>query len=77
MANYDANYNPNADPALDNAPYKGGENSEDYDADLTVTGAETSLETAAREDRDATETDSHERPSKCKFTFHSAQIGLD
>jgi len=62
MANYDANYNPNADPALDNAPYKGGENSEDYYAN--VTGADTSLEMAAREDRDATKTDSHERPSK-------------
>lgn len=74
MANYDANYNPNADPALDNASYQGGEDSVDYDAD--VIGEDTSLETAAREDRDAAKTDSHERPSKCKDTFNSAQMGL-
>jgi hypothetical protein len=30
-----------------------------------VDGADASLETAAREDRDAERTDSHERPSKC------------
>jgi len=58
MANYDSNYNPNADPALDSAPYKGGEDSVDYEEE--VTGADTSLETAAREDRDAAKTDSHD-----------------
>jgi len=46
----------------------------DYDAD--VIGADTSLETAAREDCDAAKTDSHEHPSKCKDTLNSAQIGL-
>ncbi|KAI9450146.1 hypothetical protein BJY52DRAFT_1192049 [Lactarius psammicola] len=59
MANYDASYNPSADPALDDAAFTGEEKSEDY-----TTVADTSLETAAREDRDAAETDSHERPSK-------------
>jgi hypothetical protein len=63
MANYDADYNPSADPAFDDAPFTGEENADDYDAD--VVGANASLETAAREDRDATRTDSHERPSKC------------
>lgn len=47
----------------------------DYDAD--VIGADTSLETAAREDRDAAKTDSHERPSKCRDTSNPLQIGLD
>jgi hypothetical protein len=75
MANYDANYNPNADPAFDGAPYEGGENSEDYDADATC--ADPSLKTAAREDRDAAKTDSHERPSQCVYNFNSAHLGLD
>jgi hypothetical protein len=65
MANYNADYNPSADPAFDDAPFTGEENAEDYDAD--VVGANTSLETAAREDRDATRSDSHERPSKCMY----------
>jgi hypothetical protein len=62
MATYDANYNPSADPGLDDAPYTGGENAEDYTAGIE--GADASLETA-REDRDAERTDSHERPLKC------------
>lgn len=65
MANYDANYNPGADPRFDDAPFTGEENAEDYAAD--VVGADTSAETAAREDRDATLTDSQERPSKCMW----------
>jgi hypothetical protein len=65
MANYNTDYNPSADPAFDDAPFTGEENAEDYDAD--VVGANTSLETAAREDRDATRSDSHERPSKCMY----------
>lgn len=63
MANYDANYNPSADPRLDDAPFTGEEVAEDHTAD--VADADASLETAAREDRDATKTASHERPSKC------------
>ncbi|KAH9999184.1 hypothetical protein BJV74DRAFT_174669 [Russula compacta] len=62
MANYDANYNPGADPRFDDAPFTGEEDAEDYAED--VVGADTSAETAAREDRDATLTDSQERPSK-------------
>jgi len=62
MANYDASYNPSADPSFDDAPFTGEENAKDYIAD--VEGADASLATAAREDRDATKTDSHERPSK-------------
>jgi len=62
MANYDADYNPSADPSFDDAPFTGEENDEDYAAD--VEGEDTALETAAREDRDAAKTDSHERPSK-------------
>lgn len=65
MANYDANYNPNADPAFDNAAFTGEDNAEYHVSD--VDGADTSLETAAREDRDAAQTDSHERPSKCTW----------
>jgi hypothetical protein len=64
MANYDANYNPNADPAFDNAAFTGDDNAEHHASD--VDGTDTSLETIAREDRDAAQTDSHERPSKCK-----------
>jgi hypothetical protein len=73
MANYDANYNPNADPAFDNAAFTGednaaftGEDNAEYHVS-NVDGADTSLETAAREDRDAAQTDSHERPSKCTW----------
>ncbi len=65
MANYDANYNPSADPTLDDAVFTGEEKAEDYTTG--VEGANTSLETAAREDRDAAKADSHERPSKCAF----------
>ncbi len=65
MANYDANYNPSAESALDDAAFTGKEKAEDYTTG--VNGADTSLETAAREDRDAAKTDSRQRPSKCVF----------
>ncbi|KAH9972755.1 hypothetical protein BGW80DRAFT_1459502 [Lactifluus volemus] len=43
MANYDANYNPNADPAFDNAAFTGDDNAEHHASD--VDGTDTSLET--------------------------------
>jgi len=46
MANYDADYNPSADPSFDDAPFTGEENDEDYAAD--VEGEDTALETAAQ-----------------------------
>jgi hypothetical protein len=61
MVNYDANYNPDADPGLDDAALIGEEKAEDYASD--VVGADTSLESATQGDRDAARTDSHERPS--------------
>jgi hypothetical protein len=63
MANYDANYDPSAEPGLDDAAFTGEDKAEDYAS--VVVGADTSLETAGREDHDAARTDSHERPSKC------------
>jgi hypothetical protein len=62
MANYNANYNPSADPRLD-AHFTGEEVAVNCTADVANTDA--SFETAAREDRDATKSASHERPSKC------------
>jgi hypothetical protein len=63
MANYDANYNPSADPAFDEAPFTGEENVEDYAVD--VVDADTSAaKMIAQEDRDAERTDSHGQPSK-------------
>jgi hypothetical protein len=59
MSNYDANYNPNADPAFDEAPFTG----EDRAADDVDAGTPSKL--AVQEDRDAERTDSHEKPSKC------------
>lgn len=61
MANYDTNYNPNADPAFDEAPFTGDENTEDYAVDVIDADAETS---AIQEDRDAEQTDSQGQPSK-------------
>jgi hypothetical protein len=65
---YDGNYNPSADPAIDEAPFTGEENpAEDHAAD--VVDADTSAaKTTALEDRDAERTDSHEQPSKCTRT---------
>jgi len=60
MANYDSNYNPSADPRLDDAPFT-GEEVADHTADVADTDA--SLERASREDRDAAKTDSHQRLS--------------
>jgi hypothetical protein len=64
MATYDAIYNPSVDPGFDDATFTLEDNAEDHASD--VAEADTSLETAAREDGDAAETDSHENPSKCK-----------
>ena len=61
MANYDASYNPSADPAFDKAPFT-GEDAAD------VAAADTSAETIAQGSRDAERTDSHEHPSKCTRT---------
>lgn len=51
---------------LDEATFTGEEKAEDYTTGVKG-GADASLETAAREDRDAAETGSHERPSKRAF----------
>jgi hypothetical protein len=64
MANYDANYNPSADPAFDKAPFTG----EDHAAD--VIDADTPTKPAVQEDRDAERTDSYEQPSKCTRTHN-------
>ncbi|KAI0259884.1 hypothetical protein BC834DRAFT_593041 [Gloeopeniophorella convolvens] len=62
MASYDATYNPEANSGFDDAAFTGGDNAEDIASG--VRGADTSFERTAREDRDAAETHSHERPSK-------------
>ena len=63
MPNYDASYNASADPAFDEAPFTGEENTGDYAVD--VVEADASAKIAIQEDRDAERTDSHEQPSKC------------
>ena len=64
MNNYDESYNPSADPAFDEAPFTEGENAvEDQGAE--VVDADSSVERAIQEDRDAEQTDSHGQPSKC------------
>jgi hypothetical protein len=70
MANYDANYNPSADPAFDDAPFTGEENAEDHATDVT------DAETAALEDSDAERTQLHEQPSKCMQPSRYIQIGI-
>jgi len=74
MANYDANFNPSADPAFDDAPFTGEENAEDHATD--VIDADTAAKTAALEDRDAERTQSHEQPSKCMQSSRYIQIGI-
>lgn len=70
MANYDANYNPSADPAFDEAPFTGEENAVDVvDADTSA------AKITAQEDRDAERTDSHGQPSKCTRTSMSYSDG--
>lgn len=66
--NYDAGYNPSADPAFDKAPFT-GEDAAD------VAAADTSAKTIAQEG-DVQRTDSHERPSKCTRT-PDLQMGHD
>ncbi|KAF8501482.1 hypothetical protein F5888DRAFT_1801009 [Russula emetica] len=61
MVNYDANYNPSADPAFDEAPFTGEENAEGHATDVVDTDTSKRM---AQEDRDAERTDSHEQPSK-------------
>jgi len=64
MANYDANYNPSADPAFDEAPFTGEENAaEDYTPDA-VDADTSAAKIIAQEDRDAERTESHGQPSK-------------
>jgi hypothetical protein len=40
MANYDSNYNPSADPRLDDAPFTGEEVAEDHTAGVTLPSGE-------------------------------------
>jgi hypothetical protein len=64
MISYDANYNPSADPAFDEAPFTEGENAvEDQAAE--VVDADSSVEITVQEDRNAERTNSHGQPSKC------------
>jgi hypothetical protein len=55
-----ANYNPSADPVIDEAPFTGEENAVDV-VDVDTSAAKIIIQ----EDRDAERTDSHEQPSKC------------
>ena len=62
MTTYDANYNPSADPAFDEAPFAGEESAAEV---ADVVDEESAAKVMAREDRDAEQTDSHGQPSKC------------
>jgi hypothetical protein len=67
--NYDANYNPSADPAFDEAPFTGEENATgDHAADVVVDADTSAAKITAQDDRDAERTDLHEQTSKCTQT---------
>jgi hypothetical protein len=67
MINNDANYNPSADPAFDEAPFTEGENAVEDQAEEVV-DADSSVEIGTQEDLNAEGTDSHGQPSKCTRT---------